>query len=312
MVLLIAVVSFAGVMVVLPFAGAFQQENRTANDAPTESPDANSVDPPTEVSPEDRQAELADQAHGYELVLQEDPDNLIALRGLLDVRIQMGDIEGTIEPLERLAEQNPDESDYVVLLAQAKQEMGDREGSAQAYRGILSTEPGNLNALQGLVELLLAEDRPEAAIGLLQDTLQLSDEANEVQPGSVDVVSVQLLLGRVYAESERFEEALAIYDEAIESDRQDFRPILGKAIVLQVLGRLEEAAPLFATAESMAPSQYRDQIQQIAAGQPMNAPTPESENVAPSDNAPNLDPLDAPLPEVEDAEAPDGLSTDEN
>lgn len=254
----IAVVAFAGAMVVLPFAGIFQSRQA----------EPSAADPSAQV---DRQEELEAQANGYELVLDREPNNQTALRGLLEVRLELGDIEGTIAPLERLVELNPDQTDYAVLLAQANEQIGDREAAAQVYREILLSQPGNINALQGLVALLMDQSRPEAAIGLLEDTLNLADEANQVQPGSVDVVSVQLLLGRVYVDAGRDQEALSVYDDAIIQDELDFRPVLAKAIVLQGIGRNDEAQPLFEQAAAMAPAQYRDQINQFAAGESAEA-----------------------------------------
>jgi tetratricopeptide (TPR) repeat protein len=197
-------------------------------------------------------------------VLQREPDNETALRGLLETRLEMGDIPGAITPLEKLAEIKPEQPEYMILLAQAKQQVNDREGAAQAYRSILANQPGNLGALQGLVGLLLEEDRPEAAIGLLQDTMQMADQANEIQPDSIDTAAVQLILGQVYAEQQRYEEAIAVYDELTVLDDQDFRPLVAKAIVLRAQGNVEEAQPLFELAASLAPSQYKDQINQLA------------------------------------------------
>ncbi len=219
----------------------------------------------TETPSSTKFAELEAQVKGYELVLQREPDNRTALRGLLDVRLQMGDLKGAIVVLDRLAKLNPEETDYTVLLAQAKQQLGDKEGAAQAYRMILASKPGDMNALQGLVGLQLQEKRPEAAIGLLQDTLKTVTSTSQSSPNSsVDVTSIQLLLGQVYASQQRYTEALTIYDEAIKVNRQDFRPVLAKAIVLQQLGKPQEARSLFTTAVSLAPAQYKDQIKQMS------------------------------------------------
>ncbi|NEQ34514.1 MAG: tetratricopeptide repeat protein [Leptolyngbya sp. SIO4C5] len=223
--------------------------------------------------------ELETRAKGYELVLQREPDNQTALRGLVEARIQLQDVEGVVEPLEKLAELNPDVPDYQVLLGQTKQRIGDLEGAAQAYRAVLSSSPGNMNALQGLVALLIQQERPQAAIGLLQDTLKTAEQANQVQAGSVDTTSVQLLLGQVYAEADRLDEAIAIYDKAIEQDAQDFRPLLAKALVLQEQGKEDEAKPLFDNATALAPDQFKDQIQQLAQGQ---TPTPGTAPAAPT------------------------------
>ncbi len=272
----------------MPFLTAFQTSNRaaTANASPSASPVA-------------QQQELEAQAKGYELVLQREPENQTALRGLLETRIRQGNVQGAIEPLEKLAKLNPDQADYTVLLAQAKQRVGDAEGAAQSYRDILKTQPGNVNALQGFVDLMLEQKRPEAAIGLLQDTLRGAETANKVTPGSIDVTSLQLLLGRVYAEQGRSDEAIAIYDEAIKTDSQDFRPVLGKAIVLRTAGRTTEAEPLFTTAAALAPAQYKDQINQLAAGE-----TPAPADAATPNPLPDVEGGDRPLPDPSASPAP--------
>jgi tetratricopeptide (TPR) repeat protein len=269
LVLVLAVVAFVGFSMIPLLGTVLEEKPPSAGVTPAVTPSISSQE----------QAELEARAKGYELVVQREPQNETALRGLLEVRLQLGDIKGAITPLEQLTKLHPEQTDYAVLLAQAKQQTGDREGAAQTYRSILASKPGNMNALQGLVSLLVQQDRPEAAIGLLQDTLKTATQVNDIQPGSVDVISVQLLLGQVYANEQRYPEAIAIYDEAIKANGQDFRPLLAKALILKKQGRVAEAQPLFTTAVSLAPAQYKDQVKQLAANTP--APT-SSPSVSPS------------------------------
>ncbi|MEG4272820.1 MULTISPECIES: tetratricopeptide repeat protein [unclassified Microcoleus] len=275
-VVVLSLIAFLGFSLVPILNSILQASQAQSQSTPTPTQTAQSGEKQSEL--------LQAQARGYELVLQREPDNVTALRGLLQVRLELigqgvGDIKDAIAPLEKLAALNPETTEYGILLAQAKERTGDREGAAQAYRSILASKPGEIKALQGLVNLLLVQQRPEAAIGLLQDTLKAAPAANLAKPESVDVTSVQLILGQVYAVQKRYEEAIAIYDESAKANPKDFRPTLGKAIVLKEQGKTDEAKTLFDRATELAPPNYKDQINQLASGTPSPSPaaaaTPE-------------------------------------
>ncbi|BAY29402.1 TPR repeat-containing protein [Nostoc carneum NIES-2107] len=273
-VLALAVLAFVGISMV-PLFAAFNQQNDK------QTPAQNNASAGNNVASTDQKSKLQDEARGYQQVLQREPENQTALKGLLQARLQLltlkeGDIQGVIEPLEKLAKLNPEQTEYAVLLAQAKQQIGDKEGAAQAYRSVLSTKPGDLKALQGMVSLLLSQQRPEAAIGLLQDTLSAAPQANKIQPGSVDTVAVQVLLGTVHASQKRYTQAISAYDQAIQKDTKDFRPVLAKAMLLKQQGKVAEAKPLFNTASALAPAQYKDEINKAAEVAPVPAPTVSS------------------------------------
>lgn len=282
-VLAVAILAFVGVSVI-PIIGAF-------NNTPPSS--QNTASTRGSLSSADQKSKLEDEARGYEQVLQREPENQTALKGLLQARLQLlsqkdksevkpADIQVVIEPLEKLAKLNPEQSEYSVLLAQAKQQIGDREGAAQAYRSILSTKPGDLKALQGMVALLMSQQRPEAAIGLLQETLSNAAQANTIQPGSVDIVAVQVLLGSVHASQKRYAQASSVYDQAIKKDPKDFRPVVAKAMLLKQQGKDADAKPLFDSAAALAPAKYRDEIKKAGTVSPIPksassaAPSPES------------------------------------
>ncbi|KHG40910.1 MULTISPECIES: lipopolysaccharide assembly protein LapB [Aphanizomenon] len=271
-VLAFAVVAFLGVSI-MPIITAVNKPQSSPQNQPTADP---------KISLSEQKSKLEDQVRGYELVLQKDTENQTALKGLLQARLSLlsqksrgevkpADIQAVIEPLEKLAKLNPQQSEYGVLLAQAKQQIGDKEGAAQTYRTILTTKPGDLKALQGMVNLQLSEKRPEAAIGLLQESLSAATQANTIQPGSVDVVAVQVLLGSVYAFQKNDTLAISAYDQAIKKDSQDFRPVLAKAMLFKQQGKLDEAKPLFDSAIALAPAQYKDEINRAGA---VSEPTP--------------------------------------
>lgn len=69
---------------------------------------------------------LAAQVRGYELVLEREPHNFVALEGLAATYLQMNDPEAAIAPLEKLVTLNPDRRDYADQLAEARKQVSDR------------------------------------------------------------------------------------------------------------------------------------------------------------------------------------------
>ena len=78
------------------------------------------------------QEQLMLQARGYEKVLAREPNNITALSGLVQARLQMQDLEGAITPLERLVELTPQEENFKVLLEAIKQELAQQKQPNQA------------------------------------------------------------------------------------------------------------------------------------------------------------------------------------
>lgn len=244
----------------LPFLGGNTNRRATGtNETPTADPNA-------------MQAELESQAKGYELVLEREPDNQTALRGLIDTQIQLGNVEAVIGPLEKLVELNPTVMEYQVLLAQTKRQTGDLEGAAQIYREVLDQQPGDMNALQGLTALLVQQGRHQAAVGLLQDSLKTAERLKSEGSAAGDTISMMLLLAQVYLEDNQIDPALSQYNAAIDAAPEDFRPVLAKALVVRDQGDNEAAKPLFDQALAMAPDQFKDQIQQMMTQPEESAP----------------------------------------
>lgn len=203
---------------------------------------------------------LEAEASGYQKVLEREPDNNTALNGLLKIRLQQKDLPNTIAPLAKLAQLHPEQTEYKTLLAQAKQQLEDYEGAAAAYNEVLAEHPGDIYALGGITNLYLIQELPERAIALLKKTIQLATQDDSPRAAAINQEAVELLLGELYANQERYEEAIALYDELAAADREDFRPILAKALVLEQKGDLTAAQPILEKAYVAAPEKYKDQI----------------------------------------------------
>ncbi|WP_250124193.1 tetratricopeptide repeat protein [Chroococcidiopsis sp. CCMEE 29] len=117
---LVSVVSFFG-STAFGAVGAFN----SARNQPTQNPttDAAAVESPMRL----QQAQLQLQEREYEVVLKQEPENQVALQGLVEVRLQMKNEKGAIEPLNQLVQLNPGKQEYRALLAQVKQQVGKGE-----------------------------------------------------------------------------------------------------------------------------------------------------------------------------------------
>ena len=69
-------------------------------------------------------SQLQAQERGYEAVLQREPENQVALRGLVDIRLQKNNLKGAVAPLEKLVKLNPKQASYKALLAEVKKRAG--------------------------------------------------------------------------------------------------------------------------------------------------------------------------------------------
>ena len=204
-------------------------------------------------------AMLEAEASGYQKVLEREPNNETALNGLLEIRLQQKDLSGAIAPLEKLAKLHPQQTEYAILLAQTKQQLNDYEGAAAVYNDLLAEHPGDIYALSGITNLYLVRDLPERAIALLKKTIQLASQDSPMA-ASIDREAVELLLGDLYTNQERYGEAIALYDEVAKANTDDFRPILAKALVFEKQGDLTAAKPFLEQAYVAAPEAYKDLI----------------------------------------------------
>jgi predicted Zn-dependent protease len=213
---------------------------------PSESPEASLV---TE--------QLRAQADGYRVVLEREPDNPIALRGLIDTQLHLNEPQGAIEPRKKLVQLEPENRQLRAFLAEIQQDTGDFEGALEQLQILYEGDPKDGQVLQQLVDVQLTLGRTSEAIALLEKHLEEVPEDNDVR----------LRLAFVYARNNQTEKAVVLYDKLIAADPSDFTPVLGKAIALSSATdeNLRAKAPeLFEQAARLAPPQVREQIQQQA------------------------------------------------
>ena len=71
--------------------------------------------------------QLKIQEQGYLLVLKREPDNVSALQGLVQTRLELDNLEGTIAPLEKLTTIYPEDNSIKMLLDTVRQELANKK-----------------------------------------------------------------------------------------------------------------------------------------------------------------------------------------
>ncbi|MFM1842887.1 MAG: hypothetical protein RLZZ490_1625 [Cyanobacteriota bacterium] len=107
-------ISFLGMMT-LPMLSIFKGD--------TNLPASSNASAPNQPPTAEEQAKIAAIAEGYAKVLEREPDNPNALQGLVEARLQMGDLPGAIPPLEKLTQLYPEQEPLKQLLTVLKQQV---------------------------------------------------------------------------------------------------------------------------------------------------------------------------------------------
>lgn len=93
--------------------------------------------------------ELQELEDNLQLVLEREPNNLNALQNLVQVRINQGDLQGTIEPLEQILAQQPNDPNALQGLVWVQLQLADLEAALDPLDKLLTLFPED----EGLVQL---------------------------------------------------------------------------------------------------------------------------------------------------------------
>ncbi len=258
-VLIVALVALVGSAAAPLLIGALNAPATPPTPGPNTAAPATPAGPKPLTAPE-REA-LTSQAKGFAMVLEKEPENPTALQGLIEAKLKLGDFVGVEQPLSTLVRVNPQQPGYRVLLAQVQQKLGKLDLASQSYRQVLEKDPSQPEALRGLTALLLAQNKPDAAVSQLY--YLLFEQKDKVPAARRQ--ELELLLAQTYLTTGKVDDALKLYRQMAQTTPQDFRPQLAIALVERQRGQAAAATSAFGKALALAPAQYRDQIRQLQA-----------------------------------------------
>lgn len=204
---------------------------------------------------EEQKVGLQARLREYQATLSLSPKDPAALEGAAVTLAELGAYNRAASLLEDLTKEKPTYPDAFRLLGEVKYELKDYEGSVAAYKSSFSVSKTlDFEVLRGLTNALLAAKKPDEAVQVL---LASRERLNTEKSNDVDLIQVELLLGKAYSDWGHVSDAVAVYDQLIASYPNDFRGYLAKGIILKENGKSGDAERMFIQARFFAPQKAK-------------------------------------------------------
>ncbi|KAB2077935.1 hypothetical protein ES319_A06G127400v1 [Gossypium barbadense] len=176
---------------------------------------------------------------------------------------------------------NPPEEAAVIDKKLSREQKAILETRLAQFEATLSTSPKDETALEvskdvdfevlrGYTNALLAAKRPAEAVQFLLSSRECLNMERSTRPDpmaesskmeteaqNLDPIQVDLLLGKAYSDWGHVSDAVAIYDQLISSNPNDFRGYLAKGIILKENGNVGDAERMFIQARFFAPEKAK-------------------------------------------------------
>ncbi|KAK3419155.1 hypothetical protein EUGRSUZ_H04883 [Eucalyptus grandis] len=138
--------------------------------------------PASEASPQtgDAREEDGDEEEMSERLLETDPTNVEALKVVLYGKMRRGKTKEAVKYVQRLADAEPDEVEWKLLLALCHETMGQISTAKRLFREILEETPLMLRALHGLAMVMHKNQEGPAIFEMLNKALELARRENRV------------------------------------------------------------------------------------------------------------------------------------
>lgn len=182
-------------------------------------------------------------------------------RRLLQLLLVLGQQREATALLEQLADQQPQQWQLRVLLAELRRNGNDRSGAERELRQVLNLKPDRIEALQLLTLLQLEQGRGGQAQAQLKALMEKASKP-VVQP---QVLPIGMLLADLQQQQGQRAEAAALYLKLATDFPRDPRPLLALALLRQEQGDTKEAQEAMAMARSRQPDKPDPRLDQVAA-----------------------------------------------
>ncbi|XP_062117119.1 protein SLOW GREEN 1, chloroplastic-like [Humulus lupulus] len=209
---------------------------------------------PSAVEESSEEAANDDQEKLIEEQLSRNPDDMEALRSLMEVRIKANKLQEAVQVLDRLIELEPDDNEWPVLKANIHSYMGELELAKYEFEEILKKDPLRVEAYHGLV--MAASQSEDSNLEAMAKRVEEAMKMCEKQRNKSEVRDFKLLIAQIRVMESNYSDALKLYQELAKDEPRDFRPYLCQGIIYTLLKKKNEAEKQFDKFRRLIPKEH--------------------------------------------------------
>ncbi|XP_030493742.2 protein SLOW GREEN 1, chloroplastic [Cannabis sativa] len=209
---------------------------------------------PSVVEESSKEAANDDQEKLIEEHLSSNPDDMEALRSLMEIRIKANKLQEAVQVLDRLIELEPDDNEWPVLKANIHSYMGELELAKYEFEDILKKDPLRVEAYHGLV--MAASQSEDSNLDAVAKRVEEAMKMCEKQRNKSEVRDFKLLIAQIRVMESNYSDALKLYQELAKDEPRDFRPYLCQGIIYTLLKKKNEAEKQFDKFRRLIPKEH--------------------------------------------------------
>ncbi|KAL3531854.1 hypothetical protein ACH5RR_005375 [Cinchona calisaya] len=180
------------------------------------------------------------------------PNDVQALRKLMEIRIKNRKMAEAIVIVEKLGELEPNEVEWPLMKSHLRVFNGELELAKNGFSEIISKDPFRVEAYHGLVMAASQDDSAEKLKEIettIEDAVKMCKKENK----NSDLRDFKLLLAQIRVIEGKYDESLKVYQELVKEEPRDFRPYLCQGIIYTLLRKKDEAEKSFEKYRRLVP-----------------------------------------------------------
>ncbi|KAL8214440.1 hypothetical protein R6Q57_003889 [Mikania cordata] len=211
-----------------------------------------SIAAPISSSPPPATVETLEEEQTLEQHLCTHPDDIKALKTLMEIKIKTGKVQEAIRILNQLINLEPEDSEWQLLKHHLHSYAGDHDSAKLGFEEIITKDPFRVEAYHGLVMAASAKESPNELKEVENRILEGIESCKKAKKKD-DMRDFKLLLAQIRVIQSDYDDAIKIYQELSKEEPRDFRPYLCQGIIHTLLGKNDDAENMFGKYRRLVP-----------------------------------------------------------